>query len=131
MKEHWKPIIGFNLYEVSDKGHVKSHYKNRHKRPHILIPEFNRQTGYLRVSLYKNGKRKRCKVHRLVASAFLPNPKNKPEVNHKDFNKINCCVENLEWATSSENTVHSVKAGRQKNLFGSEQRTATLAGRTY
>ena len=65
--------------------------------------------GYLETHLYINNKNKVFKVHRLVAMAFIPNPENKPEVNHKDGNKQNNSKENLEWCTSSENQIHAYK----------------------
>lgn len=67
--------------------------------------------GYLRVSIYRNGNRQRLFVHRIVARAFIPNPENKPEVNHKDGNPLNNHVLNLEWVTSSENKLHAYRTG--------------------
>ena len=67
--------------------------------------------GYLSVHLSKEGKSKTIKVHRLIATHFIPNPENKPEVNHKDGNKENNSIENLEWVTSKENCQHAVKNG--------------------
>lgn len=68
--------------------------------------------GYLQVYLYKDGKRKFCKIHRLVASAFLDNPDNLPQVNHKDENKTNNNVENLEWCTSKYNCNYGTRGLR-------------------
>ena len=72
-----------------------------------LLSLTNTSTGYKKVELVKNGQRKSIRVHRLVAQAFIPNPENKLEVNHIDGNKTNNHVENLEWVTSSENTIHA------------------------
>lgn len=110
-KEIWRPIKGYeDYYDVSSYGNVRSvdrlvTYSDGRKHLHkgrILSPEKNR-CGYLFCVLCKNSKQKSSKVHRLVAEAFLPNPDNLPEVNHKDENKANNCVENLEWCTRSYN----------------------------
>lgn len=98
MREIWKDIEGYeDKYMVSNYGNVKSNNK-------VLT----KQNGYnyFRVTLSNNGKRKHFQIHRLVAKAFIPNPKNLPEVNHKDGNKQNNMVENLEWCTRSENELH-------------------------
>ena len=72
------------------------------------------KNGYLVTDLYEDGKRTTVRVHRAVAEAFIPNPENKPEVNHKDGNKMNNRVENLEWVTKSENALHAYKTGLMK-----------------
>jgi hypothetical protein len=63
--------------------------------------------NYIRITLSRANKKQMCLIHRLVAIAFIPNPENKPDINHKDGNKKNNCIENLEWVTRSENTQHS------------------------
>ena len=116
----WKPIENYNsLYEVNEKGEVRSlyhwngHKYEKRKKPYIL-KQSNTTTGYKKVELVKDGKRKSLKVHRLVAIAFIPNPMNKPYINHIDGNPINNCVENLEWCTQHENVVHAYKIGLRK-----------------
>lgn len=108
MEEIWKDIDGYiGKYQVSNLGKVRSLPRNgtvRYKR--ILKIQTDRK-GYNYVSFHK----KKFKVHRLVAEAFIPNPENKPQVNHIDGNKINNCVNNLEWATAQENIQHSLKTG--------------------
>ena len=102
MIEVWKPVKDWeNLYEVSNFGNVRSlHYKNPYKMKPVLDNK-----GYLRVSFVKRNskKYKRFGVHRLVAEAFILNPDNLPQVNHKDENKQNNCVDNLEWCTGKYN----------------------------
>lgn len=96
MKEIWKEIKDYEgLYWVSNQGRVK----NRHNR--ILKPEI--RTGYHSVGLCKNSKCKHYRIHRLVAQAFIPNPENKPIINHIDENKLNNTPSNLEWCTNQEN----------------------------
>lgn len=117
-QEIWKDVIGYEgLYLVSNFGKVKSldmvlpykrHGKNqtRIRKGKILTPvKTNR--GYLRVEMCSNAKAKLNLVHRLVAMAFIPNPNNLTEVNHKDCNKLNNYVGNLEWVSSSENKIHA------------------------
>lgn len=128
--EKWEDIIlqrnGTNydfsgIYQISTKGEVKNIKTGR-----ILKPNSNGK--YLFVELYKNGKRARFKVHILVATMFIPNPYNKPEVNHKDGNKLNNEKYNLEWCTQSENDKHAYKLGLKtspsKGKFGSEHCTS-------
>lgn len=97
--EIWKPVVGLeNLYEVSNKGNVRSLNYKRQGIVHNLIL-LNNTHGYKSVMI---GGKSRT-VHRLVAVAFIPNPNNYPQINHKDENKANNCVENLEWCTPKYN----------------------------
>lgn len=109
-KEIWKKIKTHPTYLVSNLGGIKNTAYNKER---ILKPSKNDQ-GYLVVDLFNdncNRRRKNHKVHRLVAELFIPNPENKLEVNHKDGNKQNNKVDNLEWATKSENTKHAYRIG--------------------
>lgn len=115
--EVWKDVIGFEgLYHVSSLGRVKAVCKkiaNRRystERIKILPERLIRPSGrrYKTVCLFIDGTRFYKLVHRLVAAAFIPNPANKPEVNHKDGNKTYNSVSNLEWVTKSENELHCI-----------------------
>lgn len=98
---NWKVISNYDKYEISDTGIVR-----RCKNKKVL--KYNKtKGGYLRVTLYKNGKSKHLSVHRLVAYHFIPNPNFLPEVNHKDNNPINNNVDNLEWCTTQYNSRYS------------------------
>lgn len=106
MEEFWRPIKGYEgLYEVSNFGRIKS---LKYGKERILKP-FNGNRNYLRVHLSKNNKPINAQIHRLVAEAFIENPKNKPFVNHIDFDQHNNKVNNLEWCTQSENCIHNIK----------------------
>lgn len=117
--EEWRDIKGYEgNYMVSNLGRVKSLVGwNGHKyikRDKILNP-YKQEVGqgYHRsvVKLHKNGKKKDAKVHRLVADAFIPNPENKPNINHKDGNPLNNIVSNLEWCSQKENVTHAIETG--------------------
>lgn len=114
MKEIWKDIKGYEgLYQVSNLGNVMSWVNNsQHKRTRglILKPRISKH-GYYYINIYKDGKRKTVKNHRLVATHFISNPKNLPCVNHRDGNKLNNKVSNLEWVTYSENRNHAINTG--------------------
>lgn len=97
MQEVWKKIDGFENYEVSTLGRV------RNKNTGNILKAADRGKGYMFVVLCVNGKRSNRSVHRLVADTFIPNPDNKPQVNHKDETRDNNRVENLEWVTIKEN----------------------------
>ena len=110
--ETWKDIKGYEgKYQVSDKGRVKSllfiNNITKKKREKILSCIDN-GNGYLYISLSKNGKRENHYVHRLVADAFLKRKKHHTVVNHKDYNRKNNDVNNLEWCTTLENIRHSI-----------------------
>jgi len=118
-EEIWRDVVGFEgLYQVSNMGSVRSCYhvvmrSNGRKRtvyPVTLKPQKSAH-GYFMFNLSKNGKGKTIVAHRIVAIAFIPNPENKPQVNHKDGNKKNNHVSNLEWMTSKENINHSWMMG--------------------
>lgn len=103
MKEIWKPIKDYEgLYEISNYGRVKSFYKDKTK----ILKKGIRNT-YEIIQLSKNKKRKSFQIHRLVAEAFLDNPNNYEIVNHKDFNRINNRVDNLEWCNQKYNVNYS------------------------
>ena len=116
MLEVWKDIQGYEgMYQVSNLGNVKSfkdHLGKPRERLRSLVTD---KLGYKKVDLYKKGDKPKIQlVHRLVAKAFLPNPENKPMVNHKDSNPSNNRVENLEWCTQSENIIHGYREGNIK-----------------
>ena len=135
-KEYWKPVVGYeNLYEVSNLGRIRSFdrwvkSKNgsiRICRGRILKPYTNKD-GYLYVVLCKNNKHKTYKVHRLVAEAFLPNPDNLPQVNHKDENKQNNNVENLEFCDCKYNINFGTAIARRSKTISKAVVQYTLDG---
>ena len=114
--EIWKDIKGYEgSYMVSNNGNVKSidriNYCGYHYKEHILKQVVDRN-GYCRVYLTKRAKTKCKLVHILVAQSFIPNPNNLPEINHKDENKANNCVDNLEWCTHQYNSNYGTRTSR-------------------
>jgi len=107
--EIWKEIVGYEgRYLISSSGKVKSLYRNK------ILKHSTSSNGYLGVSLSKESKIKTFHIHRLLAEHFLSNPKNLPCVNHKDGNKHNNEISNLEWSTFKENTDHAIKTNLMK-----------------
>lgn len=105
--EIWKDIKNYEgLYQVSNLGNIKSFW---HKKE-VIMKQMN-NNGYSQLNLYYCGLAKKFYVHRLVAKAFIPNPENKPQVNHIDGNKQNNNINNLEWVTNIENEKHAIKLG--------------------
>lgn len=108
----WKIIQGFDdIYRISDDGLVQS---RRNKNGKIVTTTWrdlsiHQRGNYLFVVLYRDKKRHQLSIHRLVAETFIPNPENKSQVNHKNGDKYDNRVENLEWATQSENMQHCVR----------------------
>ena len=118
MSEIWLPIEGYDFYEVSNLGRVRSLERTVIRKNGVKLKVSGKILkprvvhGYLRVNLYKNGICRDFLVHRLVSAAFLPNPENLPQVNHLDENKQNNSVENLEWCTAQENNNYGTKIKR-------------------
>lgn len=109
IKEIWKDIKGYEgLYQASNLGNIKS--KNR------ILKQIKRKDGYYFVNLSKNSKVKPTKVHRIIAETFIENKNNYNIINHKDNNKENNCVENLEWCTQSHNIKEAYKCGARKPI---------------
>ena len=131
MNEIWHPCAGFEThYEVSNIGNVRSierYVNNAHNNglkklsSRVLKPALSK-SGYLLVSFCVDNVKSNQTVHRLVARAFIENETNKPQVNHKDGDKLNNRLDNLEWVTASENGLHSYRVlgnvARNKPAFG-------------
>ena len=138
MEEVWKDIKGYeNLYQVSNYGNVKSldrYIKNKNGKMQfynekILRP--NDSKGYLKVTLSKNNRQRTFRIHVLVAKTFISNPENKPEVNHKDGNKHNNHIDNLEWNTRRENEIHAYQKGLAKPSKKQKEAVAKYAKENY
>lgn len=118
-KEEWKPLLN-GKYFISNFGRVYSSYSKGIMKP------FETKKGYLQVCLFDKGKKKGWLVHRLVAMEFIPNESGCEQINHKDCNKQNNRVENLEWCSALENVRHAVKNGR---IVFSEERRKVVSER--
>lgn len=130
IEEIWKPVVGYEgIYEVSSLGRVKScertiirsNGREINFPDKIMKPSINHK-GYLIIDLRKNGKRSGGFVHRLVGKAFIDNPLNKEQINHKNGNKTDNRVQNLEWVTNQENMAHAYKFLGRTNKDASESR---------
>ena len=112
MNEEWKDIEDFkDKYEISNFGRIRNKLTNH------IYKMTNQYGWYFAIILYDNTHKRTARIHREVAKAFIPNPNNLPEVNHKDLNKQNNRVDNLEWCTRKYNTIHGIKNGA-KTLDG-------------
>ena len=110
----WREVKEYTNYEVNWFGEIR-----HKKRKHILKPRSN-NGGYQYVNFKINGKNTNFAVHRIVANAFIPNPNGYTEVNHKDYDKTNNCVENLEWVSSSLNKHHAFQKKENCSSRGKE-----------
>jgi hypothetical protein len=109
--EVWKDVVGYEgLYRISNQGTVCRLYKNG--KVNFMTPRI--LNGYWRVKLCNCNTQKEYFLHRLIAQAFIPNPDNKPEINHINGIKTDNRIENLEWVTRSENAIHATKTGLLK-----------------
>ena len=151
MKEIWKDIKGYKgKYQVSNIGRVKRLSRRmkterwikkvgRNTTKEKILSSIKKSIGYTQVNLGKKGKMRVYLIHRLVGEAFIPNPENKSQINHKDGNKSNNRIDNLEWVTPRENDLHSYRVlghtGWTKGRFGRKHPTSkpvlqkTLDGR--
>lgn len=129
MAEVWKDIKGYEgLYQVSNQGRIKSlRYRNSNKTA-ILKTQINSRNGYVQIVLSKNNIHKTKKVHRLVAEAFLINLNNYPCINHKDENRQNNNIKNLEWCTYSYNNVYNGRSKRVAKIQGKEVKQLDKTG---
>lgn len=138
--EIWKDVIGYEgLYQVSNFSRIKS-LRKESKMPRgrgvqiyeekILTNCIN-SNGYYLIGLWKNRIRKNKAPHILAAQVFIPNPENKPCVNHKDLNKLNCHISNLEWCTHKENTLHAYKNGVMTGTFKPKKVLNIITGEIF
>ena len=117
--EIWKDVVGYEgFYQVSSLGrirsydrHVNHNYGGMAIKKGKILSQTDNSSGYLSVGLTKYNRTRTTRVNRIVAKAFIPNPENKPQVNHRDGSKHNNIASNLEWATASENVIHSWRNG--------------------
>lgn len=127
-KETYLDIRGYEgLYLVSNLGRIKRKYMDSER----ILKGYENKVGYLVVCLSKNGKTKNFRIHRLVAEAFIPNPENKPTVNHIDEDKTNNMVSNLEWATMNEQNNHGTRNQRSSKKQGMKIKAIDIANGEY
>jgi len=120
MNETWIDIKDYEgRYQASNLGMIKTFVQAFKTNKGVLRYGID-TNGYPIVKLYSNGKGRTSKVHRLIAETFIDNPNNLPQVNHKDGNKLNNAVENLEWCDQSHNIKHAYRTGLSKIYFGEQ-----------
>lgn len=131
--EEWKDIIDYEgLYQISNKGRIKSVSKTlpgvlggSYVKNEIILLPYIKEYPTITLRVKSDGKMRA--LHRILAIHFIPNPQNKKFVNHKDGDKFNCDIDNLEWATSSENQIHSFASGLSKARKGVENNMTKLS----
>lgn len=130
IEEIWKPIERLEgYYEISNKGRIRSldrmvsgcYGSTQLKKGQIMKP-IKMPNGYLAQGFYFNGKHRQYYIHRLVAKAFIPNPENLPEINHKDENKENNCIENLEWCSH----LYNIRYGNARKKISVAKRECAI-----
>lgn len=136
INEEWVEITGFPNYLISNKGRVKRISRlilgksgSKYKLPEKIMSPVLSKAGYPSVLLTIGEAKLNFKIHRLVAKAFIPNPENKPQVNHKNGIKTDNNVDNLEWATASENVTHAFKTGLSQGKKGEANNSSKLTER--
>jgi hypothetical protein len=130
----WKPVKGFEeYYEVSEDGEIRTIERyitlptHKYLKKQKILTQFVDGRGYMHVKLYDGkGKPKSTTTHRVVAMTFLENPENLPEINHKDANKLNNCLSNLEWISRGDNIKHAYKYRDPKTYKGSGNKNSKL-----
>jgi len=118
----WRQVQEHANYEVNQFGQI------RHKKRKQILKSRGNNGGYQYVNFKIDGKNTNFAVHRIVANAFIPNPKGYTEVNHKDYDKTNNCVENLEWVSSTQNKQHAYLKEKNRNSRGKEVEQYTKNG---
>ncbi|MRF37154.1 hypothetical protein GIJ44_20925 [Staphylococcus sp. KY49P] len=132
--EIWKGIPGYEgLYSISITGRVKRLARNRIIATSVSRPlkekeikTFEGKLGYIHVNLWKNGQMKQHRIHRLIMLTFTKKPQDKNVINHIDGDKSNNSLDNLEWCTNRENTIHAYKTGLAKGKKGIENSQGRL-----
>ncbi len=122
--EVWKDVEGYEtLYQVSDLGRIKSLSRIQSTRKiiseEIIMVGYIKPNGYKTFTLHKDKKKTTFLIHQIVAKAFIPNPDNRTQINHKDGNPLNNNIDNLEWCTQSENNFHAYRVlGKKAHFLG-------------
>ena len=136
LDEVWKDINNYEgLYQISNLGNVKSLDRKVKRKNHyktvkgIMLKKTIDATGYYVVNICKCGKSAKKNIHRLVAETFIPNPKNYPIINHKDENKLNNCINNIEWCSYKYNNNYGTLKQRQRIIKGKKIKQYDLSNK--